>query len=481
MHNPHWRSRRTAGAFGAALSVLATSVLVAVVPAAPAFAADTAQINGGTTYQRIAGFGVSEAFGQAHGVMTSSASVQTQVLDLLYSPTSGAGLTILRNEIGADAGNSIEPTNPGGPSAPPNYRTLAQTNQDQGQLWFAQQIKARFGVTDIYGDAWSAPGFMKTNGSAINGGQVCGVTGAKCSSGDWRQAYANYLTQYARDYAAAGVPLTYVGPSNEPDYKTGYDSMTMSPAQMASLLDVVGPTVRKSGLATQVSCCAATGWPAAGRYAAAIEADPTALANTAVATGHGYSGAPTSPLPGWTKPAWETEWYGTSSGWTTAWDDGSANSGYAWAQNIYTSLTKANVSAFLYWWGTSGGNTSLVKLSSGSVAASARLWAFGNYSRYIHPDAVRIGATTSNSAVRLSAFKNSDGSVAVVALNSGTGTDTITYSLAGTGIANGATVTPYLTNGAHNIAAQGKTTVSNGAFTASIPARSLVTYVIPAR
>jgi hypothetical protein len=25
-----------------------------------------------------------------------------------------------------------------------------------------------------------------------------------------------------------------------------------------------------------------------------------------VLTGHGYSGEPTSPLPGWTKPAWET-------------------------------------------------------------------------------------------------------------------------------------------------------------------------------
>ncbi len=67
--------------------------------------------------------------------------------------------------------------------------------------------------------------------------------------------------QYAKDYAAAGVPLTYIGPSNEPDFSANYDSMTMSPAQMASVLDVVGPTVRNSGLSTQVECCAATGWP----------------------------------------------------------------------------------------------------------------------------------------------------------------------------------------------------------------------------
>ena len=62
--------------------------------------------------------------------------------------------------------------------------------------------------TDVFADAWSAPAFMKTNDSVDNGGAVCGVPGATCASGDWRQAYANYLTQYATDYAAAGHPLT---------------------------------------------------------------------------------------------------------------------------------------------------------------------------------------------------------------------------------------------------------------------------------
>ena len=244
------RTRRRVGAALACLGVVAAGTAAVVLPSGTAFAADSVSINGSTTYQASAGFGASEAFGQASGVMNSSSSVQSQVLSLLYSPTSGAGLTILRNEIGADSGKSIEPTSPGGPNATPSYKTLAQTNQDQGQLWFAQQIKSRFGVTNVYGDAWSAPGYMKTNGSALGGGQVCGTTGASCGSGDWRQAYANYLVQYAKDYAAAGVPLTYVGPSNEPDFSASYDSTTMSPAQMASLLDVLGPTVRNSGLST---------------------------------------------------------------------------------------------------------------------------------------------------------------------------------------------------------------------------------------
>ena len=133
--------RRKAISLATGLVVLGACALTVVLPSGTAYAADTATINGATTYQTIAGFGASEAFGQASAVMNASSSVQQQVLADLYSPTTGAGLTILRNEIGADNGNSIEPNNPGGPNAAPNYLSLSQTNQDQGQLWFAQQIK----------------------------------------------------------------------------------------------------------------------------------------------------------------------------------------------------------------------------------------------------------------------------------------------------------------------------------------------------
>ncbi len=432
----------------------------------------------------MTGFGASEAFGEAQTVMNASASVQQQALSLLYSPVSGAGLTILRNEISADSGSTIEPSAPASPAAAPAYASLASISQDAGQLWFAQQIKADYGVTNVFADAWSAPPFMKTNDSADNGGAVCGLAGATCSSGDWRQAYANYLVQYARDYAAAGDPLTYIGPENEANLSTSYDSMQLSPAQTAGFLDVLGPALASSGLPVKMECCATEGWDYAQQYASAIESDPTASADTAVFTSHGYTQAPASALSGWTRPAWQTEW-STFETWDPAWDDGTGASGLTWAQHIYTGLTAANLSAFLYWWGSTtpsenGDNEGLIQINGSTVAPSGRLWAFANYSRYVRPGAVRIGATSSNSAVDLTAFRNTDGSVAVVALNTAASADPITYSLSGTGTPDGATVTPYLTNASSDTAAQGATTVSGGAFSATIPARSLVTYVIPA-
>ena len=291
--------RRTLLLAASLASVLALAGGALVAQAGPAAAADTATINGATTFQTITGFGASEAFGEAQTVMNASSAVQQQALGLLYSPASGAGLTILRNWISADSGSTIEPNNPGGPTATPTYLPMSQTSQDAGQLWFAQQIKADYGVSNVFADAWSAPAFMKTNGSASGGGAVCGSPGATCSSGDWRQAYANYLVQYAKDYAAAGVPLSYIGPENEANLSTSYDSMQMSPAQTANFLDVLGPTLASSGLSTRMECCATEGWDYAQQYASAIESDPTALADTAVFTSHGYTAAPTSPLGGW--------------------------------------------------------------------------------------------------------------------------------------------------------------------------------------
>jgi O-glycosyl hydrolase len=472
----------------AALPVLAVAVTFAmsavgvVAVAAPALAADTATINGATTFQTMAGFGASEGFGQAQTIMNASSATQQQALNLLYSPASGAGLTILRNEISADSGITIEPTAPSSPTATPTYSALGN---DQGQEWLATAIKADYGVSNVYADAWSAPAFMKTNDSVDNGGTLCGVPGATCSSGDWRQAYANYLVQYAKDYAADGINLTYVGPENEANLApSGYDGMTLTPAQTANFIDVLGPTLASSGLSAKVQCCATEGWDYAQQYAAAIEADSVANSYVPVFSSHGYTQAPASALTGWTKPAWETEW-STFETWDPAWDDGTVASGLTWAQHIYTGLTASNLSAFLYWWGSTtpsenGDDEGLIQINGSSISASGRLWAFANYSRFVRPGAVRIGATSSNSAVDLTAFKNSDGSIAVVALNTASAADPITYSLSGTGTANGAMVTPYLSNASSDTAAQATTSVSGGAFSATIPARSLVTYVIPA-
>lgn len=172
-------------------------------------------VNVGTTYQTMDGFGFSQAFGRANDLYNLPTTQRSHALDLLFSPTAGAGFTILRNRIGSGgSGDSIEPTSPGSPSGTPKY---VWDGSDSHQVWVSQQAKA-YGVTRFYANAWSAPGFMKTNGKETNGGYLCGMTGESCSSGDWMQAYAEFLIQYIKYYSSVGIDYKYLGFLNEPDY-----------------------------------------------------------------------------------------------------------------------------------------------------------------------------------------------------------------------------------------------------------------------
>jgi O-glycosyl hydrolase len=197
------------------LSALIFAHLVALEATLNPRAGTTVTVNVGTTYQTIDGFGAVEAFGHASNIQSLTGPAQKTCLDLLFSTTNGAVMTILRNRIGSGgAGDSILPNSPGSPTATPNY---SWDGSDTGQVWLSQQA-LKYNVPIIYADAWSAPGFMKTNSNQNNGGYLCGVSGASCSSGDWKQAYANFLVQYVKYYQQAGVNITHLGFLNEPEY-----------------------------------------------------------------------------------------------------------------------------------------------------------------------------------------------------------------------------------------------------------------------
>lgn len=459
---------------GAGLAVvMATSVAIGLagVGVPSAWAASTATINGSTSYQPIDGFGFSEAFGRTSLIRSMSTQNQQQVLDLLFSPTNGAGLSILRNGI-SSTNSSIQPTNPGGPSATPTY---VWDGNDDGQVWLSKQAQT-YGVSRFYANAWSAPGYMKTNGSEANGGTLCGLSGTSCSSGDWRTAYANYLIQYTKYYAQEGIPITDLAFTNEPNWTASYSSMLFTPAQAAELAKIVGPLADAAGL--KMTCCDAINWTSEAGYSAAIVADAEASRWVTTHTGHSYGNGPTSPLSVGGKHTWMSEWSPDGTAWNENWDDGSGYDGFTVAQAIHTALTGGNVNAYIYWYGVSAGTTRAFIQSDGTnYRASKRLWAMASYSRYVRPGAIRIGASTSDSNLRLSAFRNTDGSVVVVALNAASNATSVSYALQNTGVTSG-TATPYLTNSSNGMAAQSAIGVSGGAFTASVPARSLVTYRI---
>lgn len=415
-------------------------------------------VNKDIQYQEVDGFGVSEAFQRAfdiYGKEGLSPENTKYVLDLMFSEEHGAGFTILRNGIGSSNSsdsnfmNSIEPTSPGSPTARPHY---IWDRNNSGQFPLAQQAYAR-GLQTLYGDAWSAPGYMKTNNDENNGGYLCGVTNTSCATGDWKQPYANYLVEWARFYKESGVEVTNIGFLNEPQEDVTYASMLSDGTQAADFIRVLAKTIKRSGLDLKINCCDGVGWEQQESMLPGLYAGPDPAINyLSVITGHGYSSAPNFTLSTHLK-TWLTEWADLSGDYTpyTFYDNGGPGEGYTWARNIQTAFVSANVSAFLYWEGAenSTSNSCLINMIGDTVIPTKRFWAFAQFSKFARPGARRIEASSSDSLLTVSSFVNRDGIVATQVVSMATTDYTIELQIKGCDDTSWAT--PYLTNNAHNL------------------------------
>jgi glucuronoarabinoxylan endo-1,4-beta-xylanase len=450
-HSRHTRNVITIG--GAALAMVLVAALSAVAASAQAGTADVT-VDPSQAHQVINGFGFAEAFREPVISSLPQAEIQQIGADL-FSTSDGAGMSIVRFGLGGA-------TDPGDPIQGPG--------DVADQVWLGK-LAEQFGVHQFYADAWSAPGVFKTNGSLDNGGYLCGVPGETCVDGDFRQAYADWLAAEAKGFADQGIPLDDVDFVNESEIGPAYASMLMTPAQAANFVPYLGRALAAAHLRTKVACCDAEGWlntpgfDGAQAYTQAVLGDPAAAKYIGIITSHGYTSPPSVPLTS-QRPVWESEWANFSP-WDPAWDDGTAGSGFTWAQDIQTALTSANVDAFFYWWGASAStaNSGLIQVQGSTINLSKRYGAFAAFGRYIRPGAVRIGATSDNSNLQVSAFRNRGGSRVVEILNTGTSDEQVSLHGVSASGASG-----YITNEADSL------TPVSGPLT--VPARSLLTIVI---
>ncbi|KAK0652117.1 putative cellulose hydrolase [Cercophora newfieldiana] len=445
----------------------------------------TLTVNPLEKFQTIDGFGFSEAFQRAYTIYNLAEPKRSRLIDLLFNTTSGAGFSILRNGIGSSPNSSLDWMNtilPKGPASPGEKPDYVWDNNDSGQLWVSQQA-VKYGVKTFYANAWAAPGFMKTNGRDSGGGALCGVPGTNCTTGDWRQAYADYLVQYIKFYQQSGVNVTHLGFLNEPDYAAPYASMLSNGAQAASFIRVLHPTLRAANLShVHIACCEATGWNIQAKLTQELHAegvDPL----IGIITSHPYTDDIKGALPT-TIPVWQTEYSDLIGKWSTEWyTTGVLGDGYTWANILHTALTSGNVTAYLWWLATqdketnNNNNEKLILVDQGEYYVSKRFWAFAQYSRTIRPGAVRVGVATGGAGLKATAFVNADGSTVVNVIN--TGAEAVALSVAVTGV-KAAGVSAWVTDNSNDMTAVAAATVGTDGSVGGInvPGRGLVSLVI---
>ena len=181
------------------------------------------------------------------------------------------------------------------------------------------------------------------------------------------------------------------------------------------------------------------------------------------------------------KQYWETE-ISTGTG-----DDG-INDGLTVAETIHNDLTQANLNAWHFWWMYSGSGSNGGLKDTTTNVWTKRLWAEGNFARFVRPGYTRVDTSGPSSYVGKAscASKNSttpcitaytdptNNTVVIVAINPASSSANMSFYISGNAPCS---VTPYVTNANDNLAAQSPIAVSGSRFTASLGAQSVTTFV----
>ncbi|MCQ9132323.1 glycoside hydrolase family 30 beta sandwich domain-containing protein [Streptomyces hilarionis] len=275
-------------------------------------------------------------------------------------------------------------------------------------------------------------------------------------------AYAQHLNDFTAFLRDNGVNLYAVSVQNEPDYAQDWTWWT--PAEMVRFL-------RENAGSISTRVIAPESFQYLKNMSDPILNDPVALANVDVVGAHLY-GTPFANFPyplfkqkGAGKELWMTEVYYPNSTdsadlWPQALDVG---------EHIHRAMVDAEFQAYIWWY---------IRRSYGPLREDGRISKRGacmaHFARFVRPGSVRVEATPKPASdVYVSAYRNG-GSTVVVAVNKGAGAVSQQFTLAN---GSASSVSSWLTDASRSVAAQAAARVSNGAFTATLPARSITTFV----
>ena len=196
-------------------------------------------------FQTLEGVGASFTDSAAYLVVNKlTASQQAQLMQDLFSP-SGIQLSFLRQPMGATdlaLSNYTYDDVPAGDTDP----QMTHFSLAHDEAYIIPVVRAALAVNPsirVLGLPWSPPAWMKTSGST-NGGTL---------DPQYFPALAKYFVKFVQAYEAHGIPIHYLAVQNEPLYETGgYPTMFMNPHDEGTFISQhLGPSLRKQKFRTQ--------------------------------------------------------------------------------------------------------------------------------------------------------------------------------------------------------------------------------------
>jgi glucosylceramidase len=377
-------------------------------------------------YQEIEGFGAALTGSSAYLFNRKmNAGQRSAVLNDLFHPVNGIGISYVRMTIGASDFSLSDYTYddmPAGQTDPSLANFSIDKDKEDVVPVFKQILTVNPNVK-IMGSPWSAPAWMKTNGN-LRGGKL---------RTDAYQTYAQYFVKYIQEYALNGIPIDAITPQNEPLYFTApYPCMEMQPAdQLNFIKNNLGPAFQTVGLNTKIIIYDHN-WDNTN-YAISILNDPAASSYISGSAFHAYGGNVSAmSVVHNAHPAKGLYFTEISGGaWATNFSDN-----LAWNMtNIFIGSTKNWSKVALLWnlaldenYGPKNNGCQdcrgvvTVNSSTGNVTRNVEYYSIAHFSKFVMPGAFRVSSALASSIAEVDqvAFSNPDGSKVLVLLNSGT-------------------------------------------------------------
>lgn len=206
----------------------------------------TIKVEDGTAYQSIDGFGYCLTGGSATLISKLPSATQDALLKELFATDSGCiGVSYLRISIGASDLSAAPFTYDDMPTGQTDVN-LAQFSISREQTDLIPVLKKIIAIAPnikILGSPWSAPVWMKDNGSFVGGSL----------KPEYYTTYASYFVKYIQAMKAEGITIDAITPQNEPLHGGNNPSMVMQATEQAAFIkSALGPAFKSAGITTKI-------------------------------------------------------------------------------------------------------------------------------------------------------------------------------------------------------------------------------------
>ncbi len=386
-----------------------------------------------TQYQLMDGFGGSLTDSSAWLIWNKlSASRRTTLMQELFSPSGGIGISFLRQPMGATdfsaSGNYSYDDMPSG-QTDPNLTNFSVTHDAAYIIPLVKQALSINPNVKVVALPWSPPAWMKTSGT-MNGGNM---------NPAYFRSLAQYFVDYVQAYQGQGIPIYAVSVQNEPLYSTtGYPSEYLAATDESTFLaNYLGPALSTAGLLSVKIFAYEHNWDNTA-YSESVLGS-SAAQYLAGSSFHCYAGDPSAQsivetaFPA--KDIWFTECSGMTSS-TFARD-------LVWnAEHLLIGSTRNWARSVCLWnlaldqnSGPKNGTCSNCRgivtiddsVSPASVTLNVEYYVLGHLGKFVFPGAHRIDSNTFGAGrIEDVAFQNPDGSIVLLVLNSASNAGTFT-------------------------------------------------------